>query len=322
MKMQLITVAVLVAFLSLLVAPMQTSAKPKPTGAVSIPATISSESREFQGQFNLKGMKTTDKGDIAVVGDLIGADGKVAKENVEWPIDLAATHLANNPAGLTGGFEALATCDILKLVLQPIHLDLLGLVVDLSQVILTITGETGPGNLLGNLLCGILGALDPAALLSGLLSNLGQINTLLGSGLLTALAVGALSVIGGVMQLANFTQSGNQIFANGTLGGQAVSAPLDLAATRAANLRAGLAGGFEAQATCDILNLVLGPIHLDLLGLVVDLNQVTLNITAEQAPGNLLGNLLCAVVNLLNGPSPLAGLLNQLNHILRVLSGA
>src|SRR5262250_2500522 len=53
--------------------------------------------------------------------------------------------------------------------------------------------------------------------------------------------------------------------------------------------------------TCDILNLVLGPLHLDLLGLVVDLNQVILNITAEQGAGNLLGNLLCAITNLLNG---------------------
>lgn len=48
--------------------------------------------------------------------------------------------------------------------------------------------------------------------------------------------------------------------------------------------------------TCDILELVLGPLHLDLLGLVVDLNQVELNITAEQAPSNLLGN--CCVRSL------------------------
>jgi hypothetical protein len=37
---------------------------------------------------------------------------------------------------------------------------------------------------------------------------------------------------------------------------------------------------------------------LDLLGLVVDLNQV--HLTAQQGSGNLLGNLLCAVANLLN----------------------
>jgi len=59
----------------------------------------------------------------------------------------------------------------------------------------------------------------------------------------------------------------------------------------------------QAAATtgCQVLDLVLGPLHLDLLGLVVDLNQVHLNITAQPGNGNLLGNLVCAIANLLNG---------------------
>lgn len=56
-----------------------------------------------------------------------------------------------------------------------------------------------------------------------------------------------------------------------------------------------------ATASCQVLDLVLGPLHLDLLGLVVDLNKVNLNITAQQGNGNLLGNLVCAIANLLNG---------------------
>ena len=60
---------------------------------------------------------------------------------------------------------------------------------------------------------------------------------------------------------------------------------------------------------CDVLNLVLGPLHLDLLGLVVDLNRVVLNIVAQSGAGNLLGNLLCAVAGLLDGG--LGGLLGQ-----------
>ena len=72
--------------------------------------------------------------------------------------------------------------------------------------------------------------------------------------------------------------------------------------------------------TCDILELILGPLHLDLLGLVVDLNQVELFITAEQGPGNLLGNLLCSVAGLFDSPgNPLGGILAQLNRILRIL---
>ena len=78
----------------------------------------------------------------------------------------------------------------------------------------------------------------------------------------------------------------------------------------------------EMQAACDILNLVLGPLHLDLLGLVIDLNQVVLNITAQPGTGNLLGNLLCAITNLLNSGSlgqQIVDLLNQLIGILGAL---
>jgi hypothetical protein len=75
-------------------------------------------------------------------------------------------------------------------------------------------------------------------------------------------------------------------------------------------------------ATCPILNLVLGPLHLNLLGLHVDLNQVVLNITAVSGSGNLLGNLLCSVANLLNQSglptSQLTGLLNILQQLLQV----
>jgi hypothetical protein len=71
--------------------------------------------------------------------------------------------------------------------------------------------------------------------------------------------------------------------------------------------------------SCRILDLTLGPLHLDLLGLVVDLNQVHLTITAQSGPGNLLGNLLCAVANLLNGNTSgtaLTQITNLLNQIL------
>jgi hypothetical protein len=53
-----------------------------------------------------------------------------------------------------------------------------------------------------------------------------------------------------------------------------------------------------------ILNLVLGPLHLDLLGLVVDLNRVLLDITGQTGQGKLLGNLLCGLAGILNPPTP------------------
>jgi hypothetical protein len=74
-----------------------------------------------------------------------------------------------------------------------------------------------------------------------------------------------------------------------------------------------------AQASCDILRLVLGPLDLNLLGLRVQLNRVVLNITAEPGPGNLLGNLLCAVAGLLDRGGLLGILRNLLNAILEVL---
>ena len=77
------------------------------------------------------------------------------------------------------------------------------------------------------------------------------------------------------------------------------------------------------QQACQILRLVLGPLDLNILGLRVQLNQVILLITAIPG-GGLLGDLLCAIANLLN-QGPLAGVLGQiaelLNDILDILGG-
>ena len=73
------------------------------------------------------------------------------------------------------------------------------------------------------------------------------------------------------------------------------------------------------SSSCQILTLHVGAVHLDLLGLVVDLAPVDLNISAQAAPGNLLGNLLCAITNLLNNPSSaLDGIVGLLNRVLSI----
>lgn len=74
-----------------------------------------------------------------------------------------------------------------------------------------------------------------------------------------------------------------------------------------------------ASGSCDILNLVLGPLDLDLLGLVVHLDQIVLDITAESGAGNLLGNLLCAVARLLDGNASANAIANLLSNILGLL---
>jgi hypothetical protein len=76
-----------------------------------------------------------------------------------------------------------------------------------------------------------------------------------------------------------------------------------------------------AQASCGILDLVLGPLHLDLLGLVVDLNQVILDVTAVTGAGNLLGDLLCALLGLLDLPGALAAITQLLDTINNILAG-
>lgn len=126
------------------------------------------------------------------------------------------------------------------------------------------------------------------------------------AGSITAPVTGAVNGVAssGTLTITNFINRAGQTLAAGTLNLGGVTQQVQVPVSPAAS-----------SGSCEVLDLVLGPLHLDLLGLVVDLNQVHLNITAQQGPGNLLGNLLCAVANLLNGSGGgggLAGLLNQI----------
>jgi hypothetical protein len=78
------------------------------------------------------------------------------------------------------------------------------------------------------------------------------------------------------------------------------------------------AAAFGAQRICEILHLELGPLDLDLLGLLVHLDKVVLDISAESGPGNLLGNLLCAIAGLLDS-GPLPTILDQLVSLLNAM---
>jgi len=98
---------------------------------------------------------------------------------------------------------------------------------------------------------------------------------------------------------------------------QAVTMPVQSARTNTSTSSA-ISPTAVPVISCSVLHLVLGPLHLDLLGLVVDLNQVVLDITAVPA-GGLLGQLLCSVANLLSGG--LQGLLGQLATLLNQILG-
>ena len=71
---------------------------------------------------------------------------------------------------------------------------------------------------------------------------------------------------------------------------------------------------------CQILNLVLGPINLNLLGLVVRTNRINLRIDAVPGAGNLLGNLLCSITNLLNPDGALGPLTTAINQLTAALN--
>ena len=123
----------------------------------------------------------------------------------------------------------------------------------------------------------------------------------------------SFSVVNGVLEATGLLK-GTLTDANGTsLGSVSQTASLPVHTTGAAGAAA------PAAAACNVLNLVLGPLNLNLLGLVVTLNEVHLNITA--VPGSLLGDLLCDVANLLNGGG-LGGLLTEISALLNEILAA
>ncbi len=122
----------------------------------------------------------------------------------------------------------------------------------------------------------------------------------------------------GIVTVTSFITQGNQLMAVGNLNGTLTTAAGD---TQQVNQPVTVPVS-SVDPSCGILDLVLGPLHLDLLGLTIDLNQIVLVITAVPGAGNLLGNLLCAVANLLNGGGTLNGLLAQLTTLLNQILAA
>lgn len=177
------------------------------------------------------------------------------------------------------------TCPILNLELGPINLDLLGLIVDTSAICLEITAEQG-GGLLGSLLCGIANLLQGGVPLETILSDLPPPQ-------LDRLTAGVTHLLNEVLTQATSARAVAGV--SGT-GGEPGIAQID--------------------TSCDILNLALGPIDLNLLGLRVQLDDceggpVTVDVTAEPE-GGLLGSLLCSLAGLLDSPGETPGALNPL----------
>lgn len=132
------------------------------------------------------------------------------------------------------------------------------------------------------------------------------------SGLCTNKNTGQVGTFTGTLQLEQFVVQNGQLMAQGFLSGSCsvdgsitnvpVTLPVDI-----------------PRAACTILQLHLGPLYLNLLGLRVNLSPVTLVITAVPGPGNLLGNLLCAIAHLLDNGGSLTTVAKLLNGVLALL---
>jgi hypothetical protein len=82
-----------------------------------------------------------------------------------------------------------------------------------------------------------------------------------------------------------------------------------------------LAAATASPGPCTVVNLDLGPLHLDVLGLVVDLNDVHLDITGQPGAGKLLGNLVCTVAGLLDNGNAVSTAIQQLLDLINGLLG-
>jgi len=149
----------------------------KASAQTAAPAVPLAQKVAITGTKGFKGTYTIEKfvsqgGKLYSVGTVTGkAKGtkKVTKHNVKLPAAV------NNAASASQLPPIAGACQVLNLVLGPINLNLLGLSVRTNQINLRIDAVPGAGNLLGNLLCGITGILDPNALANTPLGQLAQI---------------------------------------------------------------------------------------------------------------------------------------------------
>jgi hypothetical protein len=154
--------ALTAAMMAALVAPTAAQAQTTPTKRLTQKVALkgaTKSGKSFKGSYTIARFARSQSGKLVAVGTVRGRMGgkSVTKRNVKVPATLSkpATS-AQIPQPIPGA------CQILVLDLRPINLNLLGLVVRTSRIVVRIDAVPGAGNLLGNLLCGLTGILDPA----------------------------------------------------------------------------------------------------------------------------------------------------------------
>jgi hypothetical protein len=225
-------------------------------GTIAAPAAAPAASRGDTGgaltlRFNLKRFQVVRHGKRLV------AHGNV----VATYRDQNGVQLGKNVQAITLRAQQGSTCEVLHLELGQLHLELLGLIVDLTavdsdKIVLDISGKSDEA--LGKILCQLIGAIQS----------------------------------GKATKATKATRRLNAAMAKRNHGSvMTLSVPLGQRQLQQAAAATG-------PGPCKVLDLVLGPLYVDLLGLVIQLNKVELQITAE--PVGTLGTLFC---QLSGGPS-------------------
>jgi hypothetical protein len=117
----------------------------------------------------------------------------------------------------------------------------------------------------------------------------------------------------GSLNITQFVNQNGVVSAVGTLTGTVTNALTGVTQTITQDVVLPL---LQASGSCTILHLELGPLDLNLLGVMVHLDKVVLDVSAQSGPGNLLGNLLCGVSHLLDSNGAATALANLLNNLL------
>ena len=109
----------------------------------------------------------------------------------------------------------------------------------------------------------------------------------------------------GTYKITKFAVEKGKLVAKGTFTGNIVDGDADDTIKKAVTIpvsqgppllrAAAQAQDVQAQATCNVLNLSLGPLDLNLLGLVVHLDEVNLIIDARVGPGGLCSAICCVL---------------------------
>ncbi len=254
----------------------------------------------------------------------------------------------------------------------PVDVDLLGLNITTSDIDAHLSAVTGDGQVLGNLLYNVANLANPDGPL-GLLTLLNQIGSgnlnfttiggildpstppapeqllqitvkpldldLLGLVVQTDPIIVTVSTQGGDGKLLGNLLTGLKTIVNfdgvGAALNNVLSTTVDLVNSIDLSVLGVGSGSFDngTDAITPVLDLFVAPVHLDLLGAVVDTNPIHLTITAHSGQGQVLGNVVTELANLFNPPLPdqldidflnqkLAELLTRLNQQIPGISPA